>query len=182
MGSYGTYGDYSAARVRAEFTEQFTDSNGEVRGVTDVRSTRYGHNLWGVLRVNGKPVAIELWLVTWSPPHADNPQWIYKPLTEDMGPCEYDCPLELLDICPCPDSQYARDWRARVREYHATRKARYTLARTLRHGDIITIANGETGIVDTRRIRNGNKIVACFGNRYYHVPRGMIVSVERSPL
>jgi hypothetical protein len=49
--------------------------------------------------------------------------WGYKDMEESMGPCYYSCPLKYLDQVPEPDSRYAKEWRGKVRAYHAKRKA-----------------------------------------------------------
>jgi hypothetical protein len=53
-----------------------------------------------------------------------NQEWGYKDVSEDMGPCQTSCPLKYLEMVPNPPNKYARDWRERVRAYHArmTRK------------------------------------------------------------
>ena len=50
--------------------------------------------------------------------------WGSKGMSEDEGPCYYDCPLALLDQCTETDSKYAKEWRSKVREFHAKRKER----------------------------------------------------------
>jgi hypothetical protein len=44
-------------------------------------------------------------------------------MEESMGPCYYSCPLKYLDLVPEPDNRYAKEWRIKVRAYHARRKA-----------------------------------------------------------
>lgn len=41
-------------------------------------------------------------------------KWAYKPISEDMGPCEVNCPQRLLDLVPVPSPGWAAQWRARV--------------------------------------------------------------------
>lgn len=48
--------------------------------------------------------------------------WGYKDMSEEMGPYKHGCPLKYLEMVPCPDSEYARNWRERVREYWANRR------------------------------------------------------------
>lgn len=50
--------------------------------------------------------------------------WGYKGLSEDMGPCEVNCPLSLLDKASESTTEYGTAWRERVRSYHAAKKAR----------------------------------------------------------
>ena len=49
--------------------------------------------------------------------------WGYKDIEESMGPCYYSCPLGYLDMVRCPEdtpSSYAKAWREKVRQYHAS--------------------------------------------------------------
>lgn len=50
--------------------------------------------------------------------------WGYKDMTEDSGPCYYDCPLSLLKMTDEPTEGYAVEWRQKVRAHHAAKKAR----------------------------------------------------------
>lgn len=82
--------------------------------------------------------------------------WGYKDLEESMGPCEVSCPLGYLDMVPertCkPDCEgckkdscsgmWARNWRAKVREYHATRAAAREKAKGFKLNDIIRLKEG----------------------------------------
>ena len=50
-------------------------------------------------------------------------EWGYKDVDESMGPCELSCPLGYINLAqPGPDDECARNWRQRVRDYHAERK------------------------------------------------------------
>lgn len=35
----------------------------------------------------------------------------YKPMSETMGPCYYDCPPSILSLLSPTDNEYAKDWR-----------------------------------------------------------------------
>lgn len=48
--------------------------------------------------------------------------WGYKDMDESVGPHYYSCPLSYLDEVPQPESTFCRDWRDRVRAYHAIRQ------------------------------------------------------------
>lgn len=50
-----------------------------------------------------------------------NGGWGYKGLSEDMGPCEVNCPLSLLNKATPVTEGYAVGWREKVRAYHAKR-------------------------------------------------------------
>lgn len=53
------------------------------------------------------------------------PGWGYKDLDESVGPSEVNCPLSLLRDAGLPEEVGDTiEWRARVRKYHADRKAR----------------------------------------------------------
>src|SRR3546814_14648944 len=54
-------------------------------------------------------------------------------LTENMGPCEADCPAAILDLLSPTEHEYALDWRARCRANLAHR------ARKLAGGDRIRL-------------------------------------------
>lgn len=57
-------------------------------------------------------------------------EWGYKDMDESMGPNYYNCPLSYLDLAPETEDmgQYAKNWRQKVREYHAKRKPSQKLA------------------------------------------------------
>jgi hypothetical protein len=48
--------------------------------------------------------------------------WGYKDMDESVGPHYYSCPLSYLDVVPQPESTFCRDWRDKVRAYHAIRQ------------------------------------------------------------
>lgn len=60
-----------------------------------------------------------------------------KQVTEDMGPVEVDIPLKYVNSeCELSvNSEYAINWRNRVREYHAKRKEALKFANSLKFGD-----------------------------------------------
>ena len=49
--------------------------------------------------------------------------WGYKSLSEDMGPCEVDCPLKFLAAAPV-FGNHGPEWRERVRAHHTALRAR----------------------------------------------------------
>lgn len=48
--------------------------------------------------------------------HKDHYNLCYKDMSEDMGPCYYDCPAKILDLLTPTKSEYANTWRAKCRE------------------------------------------------------------------
>ena len=60
----------------------------------------------------------------------------YKQMDESCGPFEDKCPLAILNLLTPTDSECANEWRARVRTYHAARKAAPKLA----VGDVVVFS------------------------------------------
>lgn len=50
--------------------------------------------------------------------------WGYKPIEESMGPVQMDCPVSYLDEADEPPNEYAREWRAAVRDLAAKRASK----------------------------------------------------------
>jgi hypothetical protein len=46
----------------------------------------------------------------------------YKDMSEDMGPCYYDCPITILNLLTKTESDYAKEWRKKCREHIAKKK------------------------------------------------------------
>jgi hypothetical protein len=63
-------------------------------------------------------------LVRYNPRDREGYIFGYKDLTEQMGPCESECPTSILDLLTPTDAPYARQWRARCLESAAARRAR----------------------------------------------------------
>ena len=59
-----------------------------------------------------------------------------KVMTEDMGPYDHAFPLAFLDLLSPTDSEYALNWRERVRAYHAEKKGAPKLAK----GDLVVFS------------------------------------------
>ena len=77
----------------------------------------------------------------------------YKDMSEDMGPCEDDCPERILKLLTPTDSEYANDWRRRCWAKIEARKSRPTIVpgTVLRYGG------------------RDYKVQACLGRRGYAV-------------
>ena len=98
-------------------------------GVKTIKHCFKGNNLWAVQEGtthSGLPVRfIALYLIRGSDTYSartgkrSRDGWGYKDMDESSGPYYYNCPLSYLDMVPEPDSQYAKEWRAKVRENHA---------------------------------------------------------------
>jgi hypothetical protein len=58
-----------------------------------------------------------------------------KEMTEDMGPCEAECPQEIIDLLTPTESAYANEWRERCRKFN-TLKAEYARKPRLKSGQL----------------------------------------------
>lgn len=66
--------------------------------------------------------------------------WMYKPISEDMGPCEVSCPLSYLDMVPeIPMDKdphlCAFEWRLKVRQWNAQHSPKWKVGQALRNWD-----------------------------------------------
>lgn len=84
-----------------------------------------GNHYWAAIQVASGRKLVFLALLKGG---GRNMGWGYKDMTEDCGPCYYDCPLSLLAMTDEPVDGYAVEWRKKVRAYHANKKARPALA------------------------------------------------------
>jgi hypothetical protein len=98
--------------------------------------------------------------------------WGYKDLCESMGPVELSCPISYLDMVPCPDSEYARNWRTRVREKAAGKQAVTEVIRAMKVGDTLYLKKGckpEAIILSSKRPLRGH-----VGGMGYKIPRRLV--------
>jgi hypothetical protein len=49
-------------------------------------------------------------------------EWWHKPMDETVGPYYYSCPLSYLNIVSKPLNEWSKEWREKVKMYHATKK------------------------------------------------------------
>jgi len=68
--------------------------------------------------------------------------WGYKDMTECAGPVETSCPISYLDMVPCPDSEWARNWRVRVRAKGDAKQEVTALIRSMKVGDALYLKKG----------------------------------------
>ena len=100
-----------------------------------------GANLWTVKEytradgTNGRLIVLYL-----LKGHRDG--WGYKPVSEDMGPGETNCPILLLAIAGQPPEGYAVEWRKRVAAYHEAARAKRAGIKRLAVGQTITLVPG----------------------------------------
>jgi hypothetical protein len=123
-----TYGWSSASELRAHLND--IRSNGNVTVVMQ-RATAYGRHVWTLYETKSGERFINLDLLAGNA----RSEWGYKDMSEDMGPCYYDCPLELLEAATEPVNEYARAWREKVRAYHAARRQTFANGDRVRIGE-----------------------------------------------
>lgn len=121
MGWLYTLHKAEPGEIMRQFTKPWTNSKGHDYQITDASFANWRH-LWGVLRIDGEPVTIILWLVD-----RRRDEWGYKDMEESMGPFYYTCPLRLLDIAPEENSE----WREHVRAFHERRSRKVTVGQRL---------------------------------------------------
>jgi len=108
-------------RGREEFIARVTSQKHYSEGYTPLEYREVGNKIYQLLRVEAQSrVMIALTLIA----KHRNGGWGYKGLSEDMFPYEVDCPLSLLNKADPTPSASAQEWRAKVREYHASKKAK----------------------------------------------------------
>ena len=93
-----------------------------------LKSTAVGNNHWYLYR-NKETGRVSIGLDLMAGGGKDG--WGYKDLSEDYGPGQVNCPLSYLDQAS-EAVGYAVEWRQKVREFHAKRAERPTLAVGLR--------------------------------------------------
>ena len=89
---------------------------GEGWKIIDHAATNIGRHLWVIVETPDGKKVLGLWLIK-----KHDGECGYKDMDESMGPAYYDCPLRLLDLVPEPDYGYAKEWREKVRAYHAAK-------------------------------------------------------------
>lgn len=107
--------------------------------------------------------------------------WGYKDMEESMGPSYYSCPPSYLDMVPCPNGPYAKDWRELVRQYWANRKPKVKLQNGLR----MKMVGGNWkwrgfDLIGTEftLVRNGRRWLASIDGSMVRFPRKMLADAE----
>lgn len=107
-------------RGRAEYLKRLTNKDHFATGYTPIACRAVSNRVWQAVRheTTGE-VFIHLDLIA----KQRNGGWGYKGMSEEAGPYYYDCPLSLLAMCTEPKHEYSKEWREKVRKYHAAKKA-----------------------------------------------------------
>jgi hypothetical protein len=120
MGTYFTQGADKAAII-AEC----------VQSCRAVKHTVIGNHLWciGEGTIQGKP---HRYVILFKLENGGRIGWGYKPISEDMGPCYYDCPLEYVkEVETFAPLAYAEEWRAKVYARNGQNRAGYLAQQAL---------------------------------------------------
>ena len=121
-------------------------------------------------------------LVRWNPRAADRYVFAYKDMSENMGPCEADCPASILALLSSSDHPYALNWRNRC--YRNLRLA----SRKLEDGTMIRFAEpleftDGSKVAEFRVRKEGRRMVLTSLNGYgrYRVRNLMKLAFEIVP-
>lgn len=165
MGWYGTYG-----ATRADIIKQIIkESTWEREGVTHrvLANCLRGSTLWALhetKHADGTEVRfISAYLL-----YSGKGEAGYKPVSEDMGPCEVSCPLGYLDKTTEPINEWSREWRERVRAFHKRTGQKLTV------GQVVKLQNAtvpEVRITSVKPLRGEhNGFVYRLSRRLLAVP------------
>lgn len=158
---------------RKAHIESLTNSKHFSEGYTSLAHRVVGNNVWQAVRRPNGDVFICLDLIA----KERGGGWGNKGISEDMGPCEVNCPLALLDMCtpPAPGS-YAEAWREKVRAYHAKRKA--AAAVKPKPGLVVTYGGTKYTLVEPCGARKGWEVRAE-GGGYFRMKAHQLASALR---
>jgi hypothetical protein len=101
---------------KKETVAQLTSKEQFGTNLTPLEHRVVGNHLWQLVRIESTGrLAIFLDLLA----KEKGGGWGNKGLSEDCGPCHYDCPLSLLSKASPVTEGYAVEWREKVRRHHA---------------------------------------------------------------
>lgn len=163
---------YSAKAVRDMLLDQYQKPEQGWR-VLKHATTKFGRHWWAVIQNPAGAKLVCLFLI-----RGDKEGWGYKDIDESMGPCEVDCPLELLALADPDPPGYAPAWREEVRAYHAARTATFAKSRGLKPGARVMLKLGRNprGPFTVTKVDRRGLLGACNG-AVYRLPRAAILEV-----
>lgn len=146
--------------VREELDRQLTWSNDEgARRVLDsaiVGMREYYAAVEHIKPDGTRVVWAAVFMLQFVPKATDGLTFGYKDMDETCGPYAWRCPERILGLLTETDSEYANNWRAKCREYHATRAAMPKLAPGMR----LKVHGGENLSIAGVPIREVKVVVA----------------------
>lgn len=138
-----------------------------------------GNVLWSVCeaRHTAGPKAgkVERWIRCDLLQNGGEDGWGVKSMEESCGPYHHSCPASYLDMVPCPDSEYARNWRKTVLEIVEIKRSRAKLAAGLKNGDKVYILGHKDPFTFEREGRH----MSIWQGRKYRLPVNRI-DVQRT--
>lgn len=129
------------SQTKADFVAELNSDRTFSPGYHVLKHRVVGNHLWQLIARPDGTKTISLFLMSRGNGRhgrgCSDHGWGHKGLSEDMGPCEHDCPLSLLNEADPPESKYASDWREEVRQFHAAKKQRPKPApdKVVKYGD-----------------------------------------------
>jgi hypothetical protein len=153
-------------RSRKDFIESLT-TNHFGPDYTPLESRVVGNHVWQLVKQeSANRTFITLDLIA----KERNGGWGYKGLSEDMGPYHYDCPLALLDKASEPINESAKEWRIKVREFHAKKSAK----RKPTPGLVVKSGEREYELIEAWGPRRGWKVRDVTYGGYYRMPAAQL--------
>ncbi len=101
----------------------------------------------------------------------------YKDMSEDMGPCESECPEAILKLLDPTDSQWANEWRERCWE-NAKRKKSPDALPNLPVGAVIRYTQNDGSVVELLKHQPAYRFRKPF---WYRAENGTYVPSKRIP-
>ena len=152
------YGFYSPKEIKENALKSFTAPDCKLE-LMAVRATKYGRHLWIAVKYKDTGVSGILFYLI----NGNRHEWGYKDMDEDCGPCEIDCPLDLIEMTTGFGGEYGMKWRETVKAYHAARKA---LNKEVAPGKIVLVHGRPARLIErvnakTWRIEWKGGIVRC---------------------
>ena len=106
-------------------------------------SAAYGRRFWVVFEYIGGERDSQRFVCLFLIGADHSGWWGYKPVAEDEGPREVDCPLKYItELVPEPANEWSREWRERVRAFHASKRLQRSLAKIVTVGDQLYLKPG----------------------------------------
>lgn len=112
------------------------EHNGQKFSTRPLAHSLRGNDLWVVMeRTHHNTGEVNTWIALYRLSKHEG-MWGYKDMDEDCGPYFHTCPLKFLKMTE-PKTDYSREWRERVRQYHNYVNARRRAGKSLRGLSII---------------------------------------------
>lgn len=141
-------------------------------GVETLKRKFVGNNMYAVQRTQAGVTFACIYLLRGGPKnHSDPFNWGYKDVDESMGPYQLDFPVGWLDLLPPTESEYAIEWRKKVRE-------RAALLARLKVGTTWERADGSTYTIIQRRSPTSLRVRDQSGNHWRMTPGALLGAKE----